>query len=142
MPVAVRVMDCNGQGYTSDVIAGLDWVLANRPTYGAAVYMGFGALTNTSNSALDLAVSNVVGGGTYGIPVVTAAGSYNDGEQSALSHLRRSTRRPGSPTLSIEKYTAFITAAQCATLQPATAHTCHKHSSVYFQIHREYLEKT
>lgn len=28
--VAVRVLDANGSGYTSDVLAGLDWVLANQ----------------------------------------------------------------------------------------------------------------
>jgi len=35
--VSVRVLDAAGRGLTSDVLAGLDWVLANRAQYGIRV---------------------------------------------------------------------------------------------------------
>ncbi|HUQ40026.1 MAG TPA: S8 family peptidase [Acidimicrobiales bacterium] len=68
--VAVRVLDCQGSGSTSGVIAGVDWVTANavKP---AVANMSLGGGTN---SALDTAVSNSIASGiTYGL----AAGNGN-----------------------------------------------------------------
>jgi aqualysin 1 len=68
--VPVRVLDCNGSGSTTGVIAGLDWVAAqtHRP---AVVNMSLGG---GASDALDLAVRNVVG---RGMAVVVAAGNSN-----------------------------------------------------------------
>ena len=50
--VAVRVLDCNGSGYTSDVIAGVDWVTAHHSGPSVAnMSLGGGA-----SSALDEAI--------------------------------------------------------------------------------------
>lgn len=70
--VAVRVLDCNGSGTNSGVIAGVDWVtsdhLAGQPAV-ANMSLGGGA-----SSALDTAVSNSINDGvTYAI----AAGNSN-----------------------------------------------------------------
>lgn len=68
--VPVRVLDCNGSGTVSGVIAGIDWVTANaaRPAV-ANMSLGGGA-----SSSLDTAVKNSIASGvTYSI----AAG--NDG---------------------------------------------------------------
>jgi len=67
---AVRVLDCNGSGTTSGVIAGVDWVTANRILPAVAnMSLGGGAST-----ALDDAVRNSVAAGvTYAI----AAGNSN-----------------------------------------------------------------
>lgn len=70
--VAVRVLDCNGSGTNSGVIAGVDWVtsdhLAGQPAV-ANMSLGGGA-----SSALDTAVSNSISDGvTYAI----AAGNSN-----------------------------------------------------------------
>ena len=52
--VAVRVLDCAGSGATSGVIAGVDWVTANRVRPAVAnMSLGGGA-----SSALDTAVNN------------------------------------------------------------------------------------
>lgn len=61
---AVRVLDCNGSGSTSGVIAGVDWVTANhRAPAVANMSLGGGAST-----ALDDAVRNSVASGvTYAI---------------------------------------------------------------------------
>jgi len=68
--VPVRVLNCNGSGSNSSVIAGLDWIAANgvKP---AVVNMSLGGSTST---AVDNAVANVV---SKGIVVAVAAGNSN-----------------------------------------------------------------
>jgi subtilisin family serine protease len=66
----VRVLDCGGSGYTSGVVAGIDWVTANaiRPAV-ANMSLGGGA-----SSMLDTALHNSV---AAGIVHVVAAGNAN-----------------------------------------------------------------
>jgi subtilisin family serine protease len=70
--VAVRVLNCNGSGTTSGVIAGIDWVTGDHAAGAPAVAnMSLGGGTSTS---LDNAVvSSINDGVTYGI----AAGNSN-----------------------------------------------------------------
>lgn len=70
--VAVRVLDCNGSGTTSGVIAGIDWVTANHTgTSPAVANMSLGG---GASSALDAAVQGSIADGiTYGV----AAGNGN-----------------------------------------------------------------
>jgi aqualysin 1 len=64
------VLDCNGQGAYSDVIAGIDWVAAStlRP---AVANMSLGGSGSTS---IDAAVAGAVG---RGVTMVVAAGNSN-----------------------------------------------------------------
>ena len=77
--VAVRVLDCAGSGTTSGVIAGIDWVTAQKkaaPSVPSAANMSLGG----SNSAtLDQAVANSVAAG-----VVYAVAAGNDGGDACL----------------------------------------------------------
>lgn len=68
--VAVRVLNCNGSGTTSGVIAGVDWVTGHHASASVAnMSLGGGASTS-----LDSAVTNSIGSGvTYAI----AAGNSN-----------------------------------------------------------------
>lgn len=73
--VGVRVLSCSGSGYTSDVIAGLNWIAANHANY----YPGRRGVANMSlgggaTKSLDDAVDAVI---NAGIPVVVAAGNDN-----------------------------------------------------------------
>ena len=64
----VRVLDCNGSGTTSGVIAGVDWVAANHVKPAVAnMSLGGGA-----SSSLDAAVQNAIG---RGVTFVVAAGN-------------------------------------------------------------------
>ena len=68
--VPVRVLDCNGSGYNSDVVAGLDWVAANHAAGTPAVAnlsLGGGAST-----AVDAAIQAVI---NDGVTAVVAAGN-------------------------------------------------------------------
>ncbi len=74
--VGVRVLDCSGSGWTSDIVAGLDWIRVNH----ASNYPGTRAVINMSlgggaNKTLDDAVQAVI---NAGIPAVVAAGNSND----------------------------------------------------------------
>lgn len=67
--VAVRVLDCTGSGYSSGVVAGINWVTANHPGGPAVINMSLGG---GANSAIDSAVTDAV---NAGIVVVVAAGN-------------------------------------------------------------------
>lgn len=69
--VSVRVLDCNGDGTWSDVIAGVDWVTQNHMKPAVAnMSLGGGA-----NTAVDDAVANSI---TAGVTYAVAAGNSND----------------------------------------------------------------
>jgi subtilisin family serine protease len=70
--VAVRVLDCSGNGTNSGVIAGVDWVTSNH-TAGQSAVANM-SLGGSASSALDTAVNNSINDGvTYAI----AAGNSN-----------------------------------------------------------------
>lgn len=66
----VRVLDCNGSGSWSGVIAGINWI-TNNGVKPAVANIGLGG---AANSSVDTAVSNLV---TRGITTVVPAGSSN-----------------------------------------------------------------
>lgn len=68
--IPVRVMNCNGSGSTSGVIAGIDWV-AGSPLRPAVANMSIGG---NQSSALNAAVAGAV---SKGITMVVAAGNSN-----------------------------------------------------------------
>src|SRR3982751_6170624 len=70
MPRGVRVLDCNGSGSNSGVIAGVDWVRTNHSNPAVAnMSLGGGA-----SSSLDTAVNNL---SNSGVAIAVAAGNSN-----------------------------------------------------------------
>lgn len=67
--VGVRVLDCDGAGYASDIIEALDWVVAVKPDGPAVINMSLGG---AAYAPLDAAVKSTV---AAGVPVVVAAGN-------------------------------------------------------------------
>ncbi len=67
---AVRVLDCTGAGALSGVIAGVDWVGANRSRPAVANL----SLSGDYSSALNTAVTNLIDAGVF---VAVAAGNSN-----------------------------------------------------------------
>ncbi len=53
---SIRVLDCNGNGSTSDVIAGINWMLANKSLPAVANMSLSGALSQALNDAVASAV--------------------------------------------------------------------------------------
>jgi subtilisin family serine protease len=79
--VAVRVLDCNGSGSWSGVVAGMDWVAAQASGPSVANM----SLGGGSSTAVNDAVSRMV---NAGVPVVVAAGNGNQAgkEQDACNY--------------------------------------------------------
>lgn len=65
---SIKVLDSSGSGYTSDIIAGLNWVIANRKMP-AVINMSLGG---KFSSSLNTAVQNCI---KAGIPVICASGN-------------------------------------------------------------------
>jgi serine protease AprX len=74
--VDVRVLGSNGSGYTSDVIAGIDWTIANARRYGVRVInlsLGHPIAEPAATDPLCRAVARAV---QAGLVVVVSAGNY------------------------------------------------------------------
>jgi serine protease AprX len=74
--IDVRVLGRTGMGYTSDVIAGLDWAVANRVKYGIRVInlsLGHAVAESSTTDPLCIAVDRAV---KAGIAVVVSAGNH------------------------------------------------------------------
>ena len=67
--VAVRVLDCAGSGYSSSVVAGINWVIQSHPGGSGIINMSLGG---GANSAIDTAVADAT---AAGLTVVVAAGN-------------------------------------------------------------------
>lgn len=68
---SVRVLDCNGSGWTTDVLAGINWVAANAPTASVANTSLGGRYSQSVNAAVDALYA-------AGTPLATAAGNSWD----------------------------------------------------------------
>jgi serine protease AprX len=82
--VNVRVLGADGSGYTSDVIAGIDWVIANRAKYNIRVVnlsLGHPVAESSLTDPLCAAVYRAV---NAGLVVVAAAGNMG---RSADGHM-------------------------------------------------------
>ena len=67
--VAVRVLDCAGSGYSSSVVAGINWVTQSHPGGAGIINLSLGGSANT---AIDSAVADAT---AAGLTVVVAAGN-------------------------------------------------------------------
>ena len=84
--VSVDVLNDEGLGYTSDIIAGIDWVLQHKDQYGIRVANL--SLTGSDDSSfmfdpLDKAVERLW---FAGVVVVAAAGNYGDGSEGTVGY--------------------------------------------------------
>jgi serine protease AprX len=97
--VNVRVLGDNGAGYTSDVIAGIDWVIENRARYNIRVMnlsLGHPVMEPAAFDPLTRAVGRAV---AAGIVAVVAAG--NDGRTSAGVPIMGGINSPGNSPYAI-----------------------------------------
>jgi serine protease AprX len=92
--VNVRVLGANGVGYTSDVIAGLDWVVANRNRYNIRVINLSLGHPVAEPSATDPLCEAVARATAAGITVVVSAG--NDGRSATGNRVLGGITSPGN----------------------------------------------
>jgi subtilisin family serine protease len=108
--VPVRVLDCAGSGYNSDVVAGLDWIAANHAA-GAPAVANL-SLGGAASSTVDAAIQAVL---NDGVTTVVAAGN------SAVDACTASPARvPGAITVaasdSADKQASFSNFGSCVDL--------------------------
>ncbi|MEX2532451.1 MAG: S8 family peptidase [Nitriliruptoraceae bacterium] len=74
--VPVRVLDCDGNGFASSIVAGVSWIMANHPGGPAIINVSVGGPANT---AIDDIVTDAA---QRGFIVIAAAG--NDGKDACV----------------------------------------------------------
>jgi serine protease AprX len=104
--VSVDVLNDAGMGYTSDIVAGIDWVIQHKAAYGIRVANL--SLTGSDNSSfmydpLDKAVEQLW---FNGIVVVAAAGNYGTGAEQTV------TSSPGNDPFAITVGAADLNGTQ------------------------------
>lgn len=106
--VAVRVLDCNGSGSNSGVIAGVDWVTQNH-TAGSPAVANM-SLGGGISSALDTAVSNSIADGvTYAL----AAGNDSGANACNSSPARVAAGLTIGSTTSTDARSSFSNIGSC-----------------------------
>ena len=122
--VPVRVLDCNGSGYNSDVVAGLDWIVAHHAA-GAPAVVNM-SLGGAASAAVDAALQSVI---NDGVAAFAAAGN------SAVDACGSSPARvPAAITVaasdSADRQAAFSNYGSCVDLYaPGVAITSASYSS-------------
>lgn len=108
--VPVRVLECDGSGYTSDVVAGIDWIAGDHEAGEPAVLnMSMGGFTD---AAFDAAVQGAI---DDGVTVVAAAG--NDGQDAcAGSPARISTALTVAATDKTDTQPSWSNSGPCVDL--------------------------
>ena len=104
--VPVRVLDCDGGGFASSVIAGLNWIVANHPGGPGVVNLSLGGPVN---DAVDRAVADVA---ARGLVVVAAAGNAG-GDACAVSPARAPSALTTGATSSADVRASFSNAGPC-----------------------------
>jgi hypothetical protein len=112
--VPVRVLNCDGGGFASDVIAGVNWIVSTHPGGPAVINMSLGGtLSSALNSAVEQAVSR-------GFIVVAAAGNSGSDACSVSPVSARGVIGVGASTQD-DAFASFSNSGSCVdTLAPGT----------------------
>lgn len=74
--VSVRVLDCQNRGFTSDMVAGIDWAIGDHQI-GQAAVMNLSIYTDAPSTSLDAAINLAIAGGIT-VCVLAGNGTAND----------------------------------------------------------------
>jgi len=112
--VPVRVLNCDGGGFASDVIAGVNWIVSTHPGGPAVINMSLGG---PQSSALNAAVEQAV---SRGFIVVAAAGNSGTDACSVSPVSARGVIGVGASTPN-DSFASFSNSGSCVdTLAPGT----------------------
>jgi subtilisin family serine protease len=105
---SVRVLDCTGAGTVSGLIAGLDWIAANRVLPAVANVSILTAYSPALNDAVDRLTST-------GVVVVAAAGNNAD-DACSYSPASASTAIVVGATNNVDAFASFSNYGSCITM--------------------------
>ena len=109
LPRGVRVLDCNGSGSNSGVIAGVDWVRLNHIAPAVAnMSLGGGA-----SSALDTAVNNLH---NANVTIAVAAGNNNGANACNVSPARAANAITVGSTTQSDARSSFSNIGTCVDI--------------------------
>lgn len=84
--IAVKVLDCKGNGYASDVLAGLRWIRQNRERFGIRIVnISVGSYSRKNMSEDSALVRGVNAAWDDGLVVVVAAGNHGPAPMSVTT---------------------------------------------------------
>ena len=84
--IAVKVLDHRGNGFASDVLAGLRWIRENRERYGIRIVnISVGSLSRRNMTENSVLVRGVNGAWDDGLVVVVAAGNHGPGRMTVTT---------------------------------------------------------
>jgi len=107
--VSLRVWGCNGSGWMSDMVAALDWAVANKPAGPAVVNISGGG---GADAAMNQAVLNTV---AAGIPVVVA-GMNNNSDACSVSPASAPSAITAGAVDSVDQRASFSNYGSCIDL--------------------------
>ncbi len=112
--VPVRVLNCEGAGFASDVVAGVNWIVSTHPGGPAVINMSLGGpFSSALNTAVEQAVSR-------GFIVVAAAGNSGSDACSVSPVSARGVIGVGASTQS-DSFASFSNFGSCVdTVAPGT----------------------
>jgi hypothetical protein len=111
--VAVRVLDCAGSGSGSDLVAGLDWIAAQKAASPSTPMVMNMSLGGSASQALDEAVQNVISQG-----VVAAVAAGNAGTDACnTSPARLATAITVGATDASDVFASFSNRGACVDLE-------------------------
>lgn len=110
--VPVRVLNCSGTGYTSDVIAGINWVITDHQSNPSSPAVANMSLGGEANKSLDDAVAAAV---AAGVTMVVAAGNGNV-DACTASPAREVTAITVGATDSTDARAAFSNYGNCVDI--------------------------
>lgn len=91
--VPIKVLDCQGDGYSSDTMAAMEWIVADHVSGPAVVNLSLGG---DPSAQVDAAVAALI---KDGVTVVTAAGNQQESGQSMDACRYSPSRVPGAVTV-------------------------------------------
>jgi aqualysin 1 len=106
---SVRVLDCNGAGNMSDVIAGMDWVITNRVMPAIINLSVAGPVSTAFNDAVERAVA-------AGITVVAAAGNNYGADACDFSPASASSAITVGATALMDQIATFSNLGSCVDI--------------------------
>lgn len=122
--VPVRVLDCTGSGYTSDVVAGLDWIVEHH-TAGTPAVVNL-SVGGAASPAVDAALQTVI---NDGVTAVAAAGNSAT-DACGTSPARLSAAVTVAASDSADRQASFSNFGSCVDLYaPGVGITSAAHTS-------------